>query len=86
MQRGNSLIISSILASHATKYVVALFLLLSAVSYIYYQGRADKEEEIRIENLETIIETRKKIDEAIINSPNTPDGAREWLLRRSEGH
>jgi hypothetical protein len=59
---------------------------LVGISLIYYQGRADKEEEIKVKNLETIVETRKKIDEAIINSPNTPDGAREWLLRRAEGH
>ena len=86
MQRGNSLVLLSILTSPATKYAIAITLVLTVLSVVYYAGKSDKEEEIKVQNLETIVETRKKIDEAIINSPNTPDGAREWLLRRSEGH
>ena len=76
----------TLLTNPLTKYAVAIFIVLTILSTVYYQGRASKEEEIIKENLETIVETRKKIDEAIINSPNTPDGNREWLLRRSKGH
>lgn len=73
----------SLLTSRFTPYIAAILVVVSAFTYVYYQGREDLKQEIKINTLEEGIELRKRIDEAIINSPNTPDGAREWLLNRT---
>ena len=66
-------------------YLLGAGALISGIYYVYDSGRDAKEAEIRQESQEVILQDRKKADEAIINSPRTPDGAREWLLRRNEG-
>lgn len=65
-------------------YILGAGLIFGVVYYIYDKGASDKEEEIRVQSQEQILEDRRKADEAITRIPTNPDGAREWLRRRNE--
>ncbi len=74
----------SILLNPLTKWAVVGFLVISLVTYYTYTVEEGVKTEIEMEGLKKGIQIRKKIDESIIHSPDTPDGNLEWLRRRSE--
>lgn len=54
-----------------------------AYLYVYNQGKSDQIVETKTNNLKEVVRTRKKIDEAISNSPTDGELARQWLRERN---
>lgn len=64
------------------KYVIAFSVGLLVLFYIDYRARESVKEEIKNQELRDSIETRKRVEDAIQDTPSTADLILEWLSQR----
>ena len=73
------------LTSRIGRSIGVALAIVAFIGLIYQSGRSSQRKDDIIKDNVEYIETRKKVDEAIKDSPTNADDAREWLLRRN-GH
>lgn len=77
-------ILLSFIKSRYGATIITGLIALAILGIVYHKGVNDEKNDQLLNQLESSIELREKIDEETNNLPSDSDAAREWLRKRNE--